>query len=87
MIKRDCLDYFVYDYYRRQGKIFPDSLKNILNVLYKLNIIEGYEQKDHKAKLCKQVKVHNISEYFICFIWANVETTLNQAEYNSIVSF
>ena len=82
MIKRDWLDYFVYDYYRKQGKIFPDSLQNILNVLYGMNIIEGYEQKGHKAKLCKQVKIHNISEYFICFIWANVETTLNQVEYN-----
>ena len=71
MIKRDWLDYFVYDYYRKQGKIFPDSLQNILNVLYGKNIIEGYEQKGHKAKLCKQVKIHNISEYFICFIWGN----------------
>ena len=82
MIKRDWLDYFVYDYYRKQGKIFPDSLQNILNVLYGKNIIEGYEQKGHKAKLCKQVKIHNISEYFICFIWGNVETVLNQVEYN-----
>lgn len=82
MIKRDWLDYFVSDYYRKQGKIFPDSLQNILNVLYELNIIEGYEQKGHKAKLCKQVRVNNISEYFICFRWANVEATLNQVEYN-----
>ena len=73
MIKREWLDYFVSDYYRKQGKIFPDSLQNILNVLYEMNIIEGYEQKDHKAKLCKQVKVHNSTEYFICFRWANVE--------------
>lgn len=87
MIMKNWLDYFVSDYYRKQGKIFPDSLQNILNVLYKLNIIEGYEQKDHKAKLCKQVRLHNSSEYFICFRWQAVETALNQVEYNSIISF
>lgn len=71
---------YVVKYYERPGQImpFPDSLQGVLNKFYELNLLEVYEQKDHKAKLLKQVKFDNVSRNFICLRWHMVDVLLNQ---------
>ena len=67
---------YVCQYYARQGKIFPESPQAILNKLYAMNLLEVYEQTDHKAKLCKQVRINGLTQKVICLKWSAVEMLL-----------
>ena len=71
------LDYVV-KYYGRHDQPFPDSLQGVLNKFYELGLLEVYEQKDHKAKLMKQVKFGHVSRNFICLRWHVAEILLSQ---------
>lgn len=78
MLRSDLSFDYVLKYYSRQGQMFPDSLQGVLNKFYELGLLEVYEQKDHKAKLMKTVKIGNVNQNFICLRWHMVETLLNQ---------
>lgn len=69
---------YVCTYYYRQGKLFSESLPAILNKLYEKNLLEVYEQKDHKPKLLKQAVINNVSQNVICLKWHIVENLLLQ---------
>ena len=69
---------YVVKYYGRHDQTFPDSLQGVLNKFYELGLLEVYEQKDHKAKLMKQVKFGNVSRNFICLRWHVAEILLSQ---------
>ena len=66
MLDPDFTYSYVVDFYRKQGLIFNESQQNILNKLYENNLIETYQQKEHKAKLFKQVKINGVSKKMIC---------------------
>lgn len=53
-------------YCEKHALVFNASRQDIWNKLYQNDIIEGYEQKNHKAKLFRQVKIGNSTEYFLC---------------------
>ena len=78
MLRSDLSFDYVLKYYSRQGQMFPDSLQGVLNKFYELGLLEVYEQKDHKAKLMKTVKIGNVNQNFICLRWHMVETLLNK---------
>ena len=78
MLRSDLSFDYVLKYYGRQGQMFPESLQGVLNKFYDLGLLEVYEQKDHKAKLMKTVKIGNVNQNFICLRWHMVETLLNQ---------
>ena len=78
MLRSDLSFDYVLKYYGRQGQMFPESLQGVLNKFYELGLLEVYEQKDHKAKLMKTVKIGNVNQNFICLRWHMVETLLNQ---------
>ena len=78
MLMPDLAFDYVVKYYSRHDQPFPDSLQGILNKFYELGLLEVYEQKDHKAKLMKQVKFDNVSRNFICLRWHVTEILLNQ---------
>ena len=69
---------YVVDYYNRLGKVFTESPKALWNKFYSLGLLEVYEQKNHKPKLFKQVKVKRTSVYCLCLNWRSVEALLNQ---------
>ena len=69
---------YVVRHYAKDGQTFPDNLQSILDKFHELNLLEVYEQKDHKAKLMKQVKFGNVSRNFICLRWHMAEVLLNQ---------
>ena len=69
---------YVVDYYNRLGKVFTESPKALWNKFYSLGLLEVYEQKNHKPKLFKQVKVKRASVYCLCLNWRSVEVLLNQ---------
>lgn len=69
---------YVVQFYNQRQKLFPESLGSILNKFYEMNLIEVYEQKDHKPKLLKQVKINNISQSVICLKWSVVEMILSR---------
>lgn len=79
MLMSDLGFNYVVRYYERPGQVipFPDSLNGVLNKFYELNLLEVYEQRDHKAKLMKQVKFGDVSRNFICLRWHMVEPLLN----------
>ena len=80
MLMPDLAFDYVVKYYSRPGQIipFPDNLQGVLNKFHELNLLEVYEQKEHKAKLLKQVKFGNVVRNFICLRWHMVEPLLNQ---------
>ena len=78
VLKSEQIYNYVCNYYSRQGKVFPESLQGILDKLYSLNLLEVYEQKDHKPKLLKQVRIHGVSQNVICLKWFMVEHLLTQ---------
>ena len=84
MLRSDLSFDYVLKYYSRQGQMFPDSLQGVLNKFYELGLLEVYEQKDHKAKLMKTVKIGNVNQNFICLRWHMVETLLNQVTVVSV---
>lgn len=67
---------YVITYYSRLGKMFTESPQNLWNKLYALNLIEVYEQKNHKAKLFKRVRVNNQSVSCLVLKWGAVKTLL-----------
>lgn len=69
---------YVVDYYNRLGKVFTESPKALWDKFYSLGLLEVYEQKNHKPKLFKQVKVKSTSAYCLCLKWCSVEALLNQ---------
>ncbi|MBR0287827.1 MAG: hypothetical protein IJQ82_02490, partial [Selenomonadaceae bacterium] len=69
MLRSDLSFDYVLKYYGRQGQMFPESLQGVLNKFYELGLLEVYEQKDHKAKLMKTVKIGNVNQNFICLRW------------------
>lgn len=76
ILKAEQSYHYVCQYYARQGKVFPESLNGILDKLYVMNLLEVYEQPDHKAKLCKQVKINGVTQKVICLKWFAVESLL-----------
>ena len=64
------------EFYRKQGLIFKESQQNILNKLYENNLLETYQQKDHKAKMLKQVKINDVVTKMICLKWNVAEDFL-----------
>ena len=69
---------YVINYYNRLGKDFTESPKALWDKFYSLGLLEVYEQKNHKPKLFKQVKVKRTSVYCLCLKWRSVEALLNQ---------
>lgn len=81
----DCEKLFLYPdaaynhviiYYSRFGKIFTESPQALWNKLYALNLIEVYEQRNHKAKLFKKVRIKNQSVSCLVLKWSAVKTLL-----------
>ena len=66
----------VITYYSRFGKIFTESPQALWNKLYDLNLIEVYEQINHKAKLFKKVRINNQSVSCLVLKWSAVKTLL-----------
>lgn len=81
ILKAEQIYNYVCNYYFRQGKLFAESLHGILDKLYSLDLLEVYEQKDHKPKLLKQVKIREVSQNVICLKWSMVERLLTQIEW------
>lgn len=77
IVKAEQTYNYVCQYYARQGRYFPESLQAILDKLYAMNLLEVYEQTDHKAKLCKQVKINGVTQKVICLKWSAVEMLLS----------
>jgi len=69
---------YVINYYNRLGRVFTESPKALWDKFYSLGLLEVYEQKNHKPKLFKQVKVKRTSVYCLCLKWRSVEALLNQ---------
>ena len=67
---------YVTTYYSRFGKIFTESPQALWNKLYDLNLIEVYEQQNHKAKLFKKVRIQNQSVSCLVLKWSAVKTLL-----------
>ena len=67
---------YVTTYYSRFGKIFTESPQTLWNKLYDLNLIEVYEQQNHKAKLFKKVRIKNQSVSCLVLKWSAVKTLL-----------
>ena len=72
-LKKECLFLnvdlaykYAVDYYKNQSLDFSFSRQSIVNKLYRCGIIEGYEQKNRKAKLFKKVQFETHVEYFLC---------------------
>lgn len=78
ILRPESIYNYVCTYYYRQGKLFSESLPAILNKLYEKNLLEVYEQKDHKPKLLKQAVINNVSQSVICLKWYAVENLLLQ---------
>ena len=83
----DCGKLFLYPdaaynhvitYYSRFGKIFTASPQALWNKLYALNLIEVYEQRNHKAKLFKKVRIQNQSVSCLVLKWSAVESLLEK---------
>ena len=69
---------YVIGYYNQLGKIFSESKRALWDKLYELHLIEVYEQKNHKAKLFKKVKLNGVSVDCLWLKWKFVEQLLNQ---------
>lgn len=67
---------YVITYYSRFGKIFTESPQALWNKFYDLNLIEVYEQQNHKAKLFKKVRIQNQSVSCLVLKWSAVKTLL-----------
>ena len=78
ILRPESIYKYVCTYYYRQGKIFSESLQAIINKLYEMNLLEVYEQKDHKPKLLKQALINNVRQSVICLKWYAVENLLLQ---------
>ena len=78
ILRPESIYNYVCTYYYRQGKIFSESLQAIINKLYEMNLLEVYEQKDHKPKLLKQAVINNVRQSVICLKWYAVENLLLQ---------
>ena len=81
----DCGKLFLYPddaynhvitYYSRFGKIFTESPQALWNKLYDLDLIEVYEQRNHKAKLFKKVRINDQSVSCLVLKWSAVKTLL-----------
>lgn len=57
---------YAVSYCEKQAVVFNANRQDIWNKLYQNGVIEGYEQKNHKAKLFRQVMFGTHSEYFLC---------------------
>ena len=64
-------------YCERQSLDFQSSSQNIVDKLYRCGVIVGYEQKNHKAKLFKQVHFETHSEHFLCL---NLDVANNELQ-------
>lgn len=69
---------YVISYCNQLGKIFSESKRALWDKLYELHLIEVYEQKNHKAKLFKKVKLNGVSVDCIWLKWKFVEQLLSQ---------
>lgn len=69
---------YVVNYYSRLGKVFTESPKVLWDKFYSLGLLEVYEQKNHKPKLLKIVKIKSTAFYCLCLKWSSVESLLNQ---------
>ena len=76
MLDPDFAFSHVVEFYRKQNLMFNESQQNILNKLYEHNLIETYQQKDHKPKLLKQVTINGIEKKMICLKWSLAENFL-----------
>ena len=78
MLMPDLAFNYVVRYYNKPDHMFPfpESLQGVLNKFYELRLLEVYEQKEHKPKLLKQVKIGNVNRNFICLRWHMVEPLL-----------
>lgn len=77
MLKAEQAYNYVCQYYARQGRYFPESPQATLDKLYAMNLLEVYEQTNHKAKLCKQVQINGVTQKVICLKWSAVEILLS----------
>lgn len=73
---------YVSDFYRRKGKLFTESKRILLNKLYERGLIDVYEQKNHKPKMLKKVKIDGIGQPMLWLKWNMVEQELNAISEN-----
>ena len=69
---------YVISYYSRLGKIFSEGKRTLWDKFYSLNLIEVYEQQNHKPKLFKKVKLNGVFTDCLWLKWRVVEQLLNQ---------
>ena len=59
---------------------FNSTDNEIWNELLNKNISEGYEQKNHKAKPLKLIKINDSSIKILCLNWSKVQQLINETE-------
>lgn len=69
---------YVISYYNRLGKIFSEGKRTLWDKFYSLNLIEVYEQQNHKPKLFKKIKLNGVPTDCLWLKWRVVEQLLNQ---------
>lgn len=69
---------YVISYYSRLGKIFSEGKRTLWDKFYSLNLIEVYEQQNHKPKLFKKIKLNGVPTDCLWLKWRVVEQLLNQ---------
>lgn len=70
----------VSEYYRHIGIKFAVTSVDIFSLLLNNKISEGYNQKNHKAKLFKKIKINNVNLDILCINWQNLEEFLRTYE-------
>ena len=73
---------FVTSYYAKLGIKFIETQNGVLTRLHEKGggILEVYDQKEHKAKLLKKIKIHGRSVSVMCLKWPAVEKVLEEAD-------
>ena len=74
---------YVICYYNRLGKIFSEGKRALWDKFYSLNLIEVYEQQNHKPKLFKKVKLNGFTTDCLWLKWRVVAQLLNQINLDS----
>ena len=64
------------------GIKFIETQNGVLTRLHEKGggILEVYDQKEHKAKLLKKIKIHGRSVSVMCLKWPAVEKVLEEAD-------
>ena len=77
VMKANAYDYVIC-HYNRLGKIFSEGKRALRDKFYSLNLIEVYEQQNHKPKLFKKVKLNGVTMDCLWLKWRVISQLLNQ---------